>query len=472
MLLLLACLLLLWRALAFHLSGATLYVDEAQYWLWSRQLDWGYFSKPPGIAALIAASTRLFGETPLGVKALAMLCYPASALLCRAIARQLYDEQVGNWSALVVMTLPMFAWLGLFSSTDALLTLAWVGALGCYLRALRRQTLHDWLALGLVCGLGLLSKYTMLVFALGVFIHLASGQAALLRTRGPWLALALALALLAPNLVWNFSHDFPTLRHTAEITLQRDGGSHVRAFLEFFLSQLLSFGPLLGLVALLGLRRLVRCWHDEAGRLLLCFCLPLWGIVLLQAMRGGANVNWAAPAFAPASILIVASLLAAKRQSLLIWIVASNLLLVALAYHAPTLLAAFEQPSFAKANPYLRATGWDAQAQALRPLLPAQPKLLAGNRTLLAHMAYELRDLNPTLLSWNPDGIAGDHFQLNSDLRQHRGEDFVLLSETPPAPALLARFASYRQLSILETPLTPDRHRHLEVYLLHDFQDY
>ena len=47
----------LYRALALHWSGLNLYVDEAQYWTWAQALDWGYYSKPPVIAAIIAATT-------------------------------------------------------------------------------------------------------------------------------------------------------------------------------------------------------------------------------------------------------------------------------------------------------------------------------------------------------------------------------------------------------------------------------
>ena len=57
--------------------GVTLYVDEAQYWTWAQNLDWGYFSKPPVIAWLIAASTALFGDGILAVKLSAILLYPA-----------------------------------------------------------------------------------------------------------------------------------------------------------------------------------------------------------------------------------------------------------------------------------------------------------------------------------------------------------------------------------------------------------
>ena len=203
--------------------GVTLYVDEAQYWTWAQHLDWGYFSKPPGVAALIAVSTALFGDGLLGVKALAMLCYPLAAAACWAIARRLYDARIAFWSALAVLTLPIFAWLGLFVSTDALLTLFWALALWAYLRALDSDAWGDWLLLGVVCGLGLLSKYTMAAWLGAAFLHLLAFHRRRLASPKPWLAAGLALTILGPNLWWNVTHDFPTLKHTADITAEQEG---------------------------------------------------------------------------------------------------------------------------------------------------------------------------------------------------------------------------------------------------------
>lgn len=469
---------LLWRVQAIAQSGATLYVDEAQYWLWSRDLDWGYFSKPPGIAVLIRASTALFGplfgDTPLAVKLLAMLCYPAAALICRAIARRLYDREVADWSAIAVLTLPLFSWLGLFASTDAPLTLCWVAGIWCYLRVLERGDWGDWLALGTICGLGLLAKYPMLVFVAAALLHLLAFHRSRLGSPRPWAAAGLALVLLLPNLLWNAAHDFPTFRHTAEITLQREHGGALANLGEFLGSQWLAFGPLLGAFAVAGLLRGRRPWQDEGSRLLLWFALPLWAVVAVQALHGGANANWAAPALAPASIVVVAGLIAGGHRRWLQAALTANLLLVALAYHAPALLAAVDRPATAKFNPYLRATGWDRLAAQLRPLAAAHPQalLLADSRTLLAHMAYELRDLHPELARWNPAGSIGDHFQLTADLGRHPGRDALLLSEDRPAPRLLARFAGHRQLARLSVPLGDGRTRQLEIYLLDEFQGY
>src|SRR5260370_28461791 len=57
------------------------YPDEAQYWIWSRELAWGYFSKPPLIAWVIALTTPLFGDTDLAAKIPAPLFYAATSIV-------------------------------------------------------------------------------------------------------------------------------------------------------------------------------------------------------------------------------------------------------------------------------------------------------------------------------------------------------------------------------------------------------
>src|SRR5436189_6292460 len=50
----------LWHNCPFDLTE-----DEAHYWEWSRHLDYGYYSKPPGIAWVIAAAIRVGGALGL-----------------------------------------------------------------------------------------------------------------------------------------------------------------------------------------------------------------------------------------------------------------------------------------------------------------------------------------------------------------------------------------------------------------------
>jgi len=470
----LTALLLAWRFWALPRLGITLYVDEAQYWTWAQQLDWGYFSKPPGIAALIWLSTALFGDGIVGVKALGMLCYPLAATACWAIARRLYNEEVAFWSALVVVTVPMFAWLGLFVSTDALLTLFWALALWAYLRALDHDRWRDWLLLGVVCGLGLLSKYTMAAFLGAAFLHLLGFERARLKTAGPWLAALTALALLAPNLWWNVAHDFPTLKHTADITLKRQAAGGLKSLGEFWAAQWLAFGPVLGSVFIALLAGVRRTWRDDRLRLLIWFSLPLWAVVSLQALKSNANANWAAPAFAPAAIAVVAWLLARERRRVGLINLPLNLALVGLVYHWPQVLATVNAKNPAKSSPFTRARGWDDLGRQLQPLLAAHPQavLVADNRTLIAHMLYELRAQKPLAASWNPEGEASDHYKLSTDLRPYRGRDLLLITENEPGERFLPYVAGQRKLATLRAPLDAHTTRDLHVWLLSDFQGY
>ena len=470
----LTAVVLAWRFWVVQQLGITLYIDEAQYWTWAQHFDWGYFSKPPGIAALIIASTALLGNGILGVKALAMLCYPLAAGACWAIALRLYDARVAFWSALAVLTLPMYAWLGLFVSTDALLTLFWALALLAYLRALDSDAWSDWLLLGLVCGLGLLSKYTMAAWLAAAFLHLLVFHRCRLASPKPWLAVGLALLILAPNIYWNFTHDFPTLRHTADITVNKKAGGGLAALGEFWAAQWISFGPLLGSIFFILLLQFKKSWGDQRSRLLLWFALPLWAIVSVQAMKSSANANWAAPAFAPAAIAAVAWLLQREKKRLLVAGLAINVLVVAVVYHWPSLLAVAKVDSPAKMSPFTRARGWDDLGRQLKPILQAHPGtvLVADNRTLLAHMLYELRELKPAAASWNPSGIASDHYKLTTDLQPWVGKDAILITQDPPGDEFTQRFARIEQLTTLKAPLDALTTRDMDVYLLHAFKGY
>ena len=90
-----AALLTAYRLWVIRHLGIDLYVDEAYYWGWSQALDWGYFSKPPVIAALIAASTALLGNGIIAIKLPSLLIYPATAFALYALGTRLYSTRVG-----------------------------------------------------------------------------------------------------------------------------------------------------------------------------------------------------------------------------------------------------------------------------------------------------------------------------------------------------------------------------------------
>lgn len=266
-----------------------LFVDEAQYWLWSRQLEWGYYSKPPLVAWLIRASTTLFGDAEVAIRLPALLAYPLAGMAIAALAWRMSGRRAAFAAAAVFLTMPGQALSGWILSPDAFLLLAWSLALWQFHRALAGNH-AAWLWLGLALGLGVLAKYSMLVFVVGMGIVLLQRRHRHhLRYQGPWTALGIMLVLLAPNLWWNAQHQFETVQHTAGLAASSSAGWwHPRHLAEFLAAQWGIFGllafPLWGYATWKGRR-------DEDTRFLLPFVLPYLLAMCLLALFANANPN-------------------------------------------------------------------------------------------------------------------------------------------------------------------------------------
>src|SRR5712664_4600728 len=82
------------------LGSTDLTFDEAHYWMWSERLAPSYFSKGPGIAFAIRASTAIFGATEFGVRFWAPILGAGTSLLVFYFGRRLFSENVGFWTAI------------------------------------------------------------------------------------------------------------------------------------------------------------------------------------------------------------------------------------------------------------------------------------------------------------------------------------------------------------------------------------
>ena len=210
--------LLLFLALALRLAVSSHFLlapDEANYWQWSRHLDLGYHDHPPMIAWTIGLATSLFGHTEWAVRLPTILGLTlASAFLCLLAARW-FSWRVALHTGLVSQLLLLTNGSALIATPDGLLLPCWAAA--CYHAAVAVETDRrgHWLATGLWFGLGLLCKYTMLLFpaSLGLTLLVSADRRRRLLGPWPWLGLLLGLLLFTPVLVWNAQHDWATFRH-------------------------------------------------------------------------------------------------------------------------------------------------------------------------------------------------------------------------------------------------------------------
>ena len=199
-----------------QLSPFTLTEDEAHYWDWSRSLDWSYYSKGPGVAWTIAASTSLFGDTEFGVRAPATVFCAIGAFAVGLLAQNIFrDRRMAVLAALAYQSMPGTIVTALLMTIDGPYLACWAIACLAGWLALGRGSRLAWPALGLALSAGFLFKYTMALLIPGLILFVIIRRRSL-RVAGPlWVVLGVVFALLGfvPIVLWNADHDWATARH-------------------------------------------------------------------------------------------------------------------------------------------------------------------------------------------------------------------------------------------------------------------
>lgn len=473
--LLLVWLLAAYRLLALAFGDIPLDTEEVYYLTWTDRLDWGYFSKPPLLAGLLALVTGLFGESALVIKSISVVLHTATAFAVYGLGRVLYERRTAAVAALVFQAMPIVGVISMATTTDAPLMLFWALTLLGFALALRDNAWRWWLLTGLCAGLGLMSKYTMGVLAIGLLAFLLSERdyRQLLWSPRLWAGILVALLVWSPNLWWLARHEFITLEHTRHISGVEEAGADWTALRDFLLSQLLVFGPVMALT-LFGWVWRPATWRQRPARLLLLASLPLLLVISSQAFMSEANMNWASPTYIGLGLVATDWMLRHAPR----WLVAGialNLLLLSVLYHYHALADLFGVQLTRKTDPYFKRLGWRELGQALIPLRERYPSaaLLSSSRKLLAHMAYHSR--NPqrlALRAWNPQGAWGSQYDLAFDIADDPVAEYLMLSDGPVDPRVLDRFAEVQPLPVLAVTVYADLRRSIHVYRVAGFKGY
>ena len=473
-LLLLAVSLVIYRLWVIGVADLTLDVEETYYLYWSAHPDLGYYSKPPMVAWLLALSTSALGTTVWGIKLVSLLLHTLTGLIIYSLGRRLYSPTVGLMAALVFLTLPIMGMMSLYTTTDAPLHFFWALTLRLFVEARDRQRLVWWLATGIAAGLGLMSKYTMGMLAIGLLVYLLLDrqQRRLLINPGLWLGAATAALVWLPNLYWNAEHGFIAFRHTAEISqLDRDL-FHLDKLAEFLLPQLLIFGPVFFFVLLMLLFRPAKR-EGSNDSLLLWTSVPALAIISLQALLAEANLNWASPAYVGASLLVAAFLTRHSWRWLIFGLVFNSSLLVG-AYHYHAIAGMMGVELSRNSTPYRKRLGWRELGEQVRPYRQQYPDavLLSDSRGLLALMGYYSGEWPPQVASWNPTGVIKSQYDLTVDISKSTEQTFLFLSHKPLDVEVLARFQRQSYLGMTQHQVYPDLARSVHLYLLQGFKGY
>jgi hypothetical protein len=226
--------------------------DELYYLDMARHLDWGYVDSAP-LIALYARIALWMGGSLAALRILPALAGAALIALSILIARELGGGRYAQFLVgLSVLLSPAMLIGGSLLTMNAFEPLYWMGCILVVARILRTSNSRLWPWFGLLAGLGLENKHSTLFFgfAVAVALLLTSHRREFLKP-WIWIALAIAIALFLPNLIWQVRHHFPTLEDLENV--RREGKNVVLGPLAFIRQQILVTHPVLFLVWFSGL---------------------------------------------------------------------------------------------------------------------------------------------------------------------------------------------------------------------------
>jgi 4-amino-4-deoxy-L-arabinose transferase-like glycosyltransferase len=476
--------------------------DEAHYWDWSRHLDWSYYSKGPLVAWLIRLSCDLCGPLSVAWTGGLMPAVRLPAVLCGGLlltAVYLLTLQVYRREGLALavvataLTLPVLTAGSSLMTIDAPFTCCWAWALVLGHKAAVGGARWAWPATGLVVAVGILAKYTMVLWlpSLALFLWTTPGLRRHLWGRDFLILLAVSALGGLPILVWNWQHDWVTVRHV--FVLSGLGGRPPGQEGESFqwLGPLVYVGAQCGLLlvfwfvawvaALWTARPAVEA--DPGVRYLWWCSLPTFVVFLVFSVKnGGGEVNWPVTAYL-SGLVLTAAWVSRQLASPRAWyrrLVAAELVLVcgvglalsAFLYRSDLLypaLARWLGPAgpnnpfpLRRVDPTCRLRGWRVLAAAVDEVVAelraegVEPVLAGTNWSLPGELGFYCAG-RPQSVSL---GLALDdrHSQYDlwpgpmTDPELYRGRTFVLVGVIDPeekrVPQLFERIEPARRVPV------------------------
>ncbi len=236
-----------------------LHRDEFLYMAMGRNLRLFAMDFPPFIAILSEVQRALLGDALWGIRLGPALAHGALVLMTGLLAWRLGGNRFAQVLAMAVVAVgPLYLRAGSLFQPVALEQLWWTSALYALVVLADDRTnepsLKHWALLGTAGGIGLLTKFSILIFGAGVLAAIIIARRGWLREPGPWMALGFALILGAPSWIGQIQLGWPLV---PQMQTLRHGQLHHVGYGSFLLEQVLMHGPVGFLLAVAGAAGLI-----------------------------------------------------------------------------------------------------------------------------------------------------------------------------------------------------------------------
>lgn len=424
----LLCVLLIKAAIMIYIilhAGIGLGPDEAQYWTWSTALDWGYYSKPPGIAWQIFLGTYFLGDTELGVRfgslVIGFLLPWATYYLANRCGLR---NATAFWAGTVLALSPLGIVSSFFATTDGGYVLFWTLGMATIVSALRQETVPNYALVGLCILCGALFKWT--AYTLWVAVALLAYLYPQLRTKAIIPGVIISLFGMFPSVVWNRQHDWATFRHVWSTNMVGEKGPSLMPFhgnfFDFLGAQIALLSPVFAVLFVLAA---ILLWkHRENVPIAIAGCgyvsMAIFAFYGFASLFTKIQGNWCVFAHPTATVFLcwfACDWLLSAKSWLLGGTVLSSLL-TAFVFSIPNLQAngTFSIPC--GANPFKHNLGWRELEKEIRSASyePDQDFLFSRRYQTTSLLSF-YNEGHERAYFMNLDGVRRNQFSYWPDMR-------------------------------------------------------
>ena len=277
-----------------NLSGGYGYFrDELYYIACSDHLAWGFVDQPPFSIAILWLNRLFFGDSLFALRLIPAIAGSIVVILAGLMTRELggkkYAQVLASCSVIIA---PLTLGTNSYFSMNSFDVLFWTLALYLVILIMKKNELRFWFFLGIVLGLGLLNKISVLWLGAGLAVGLLlTSNHKFLLTQRLWIAAAIALLLFLPHIIWQVVYGFPTLEFIKNATANK----YVAVSpLTLFLQQILNMNPLTFPIWFSGLAYFLISKSEKEFRILPIIYLIVF---LILVVNRNSKVEYLGPLF-------------------------------------------------------------------------------------------------------------------------------------------------------------------------------
>ena len=408
--------LLIWGILNLLSAAFTgLAHDEAYYWMYSKNLDWGFYDHPPAVALMIKAGYFLF-ENAFGLRLVNVLTGCISLLLLWKICSK-YGEDFLLFVSLISGIIIFHAY-GFIVVPDGPLLASSIFYFLALDRYLSSDKIKYILILALSVALMLYSKYHG--FLILLFTIIAAPK--LLVKRSFWLVTLFSIILFLPHIIWQVKNSYPPLQYHL---LGRGNRAYDISFtLNYFLGILLISGPLIGFILWYAFFKIsiISKWE----RILKYNVLGVVIFFFFSSFHSKIEPNWNIPVVIP--LLILSYKYLKEKFILRKWIIVLGGITFVIGFFLRVYLA--NDAVFNEISTHLKFRNefhnWDIWAREISTKAQNRPVIFLNSYQKASKYIFYTNNLAH---SYNGVGYRKNQFDLWDTEAKIQGKDVLIVSE-------------------------------------------